>query len=160
MPKIERTVVVERILNVAKKQRFTLGKWILRFSVTDRLDGYWKCLARHTADGNLGCSVKMATAKHLRSGSFDKVLCCVCVEDSFNTTEVKRVWHALYDLGFCRFGVLGFKPEIFSVCGISSGNSWRLSTVIHTFEEARSWNLAEEEDHEDVCIAPPRTSIS
>ena len=135
----EKKAATQRILQVAQQQRFTLGKWILRFSPSERLDEFWRRLAEHTANGNLGCSTKMAPAKYLRPGSFEKVLCCVYVKDFADTAEVKRVWQALRKLGFGRFGVQGFKPEIFSVCGISSGNSWRLETVIHTFEEALAW---------------------
>jgi hypothetical protein len=140
----EKNHAVQRILNIAQTQKFTLGKWILRFSLSDRLDEFWKRLAEHTANGNLGCSIKMAPSKYLRNEAYEKVLCCIFVKDFTDPAEVKRVWHALRKLGFGQFGATGFKPEIFSLCGISSGNSWGLSTVIHTFEEALSWEDIDE----------------
>ncbi|GKY93115.1 hypothetical protein MPSEU_000279700 [Mayamaea pseudoterrestris] len=135
----EKRRVTQRILAIAQAQHFTLGKWVLRFSPSNRLDEFFERLAIHTANENLGCSVKMAPAKHLRNETFEKVLCCIHLKDFTDTAEVKRVWHALRRLGFGQFGVLGFKPEIFTLCGISSGSSWRLNTVIHSFQEALTW---------------------
>jgi hypothetical protein len=38
--------------------------------------------------------------------------------------------------------VYGFKPEVFSACGISNGNSWRLSPTLYSFEDALAWDVA------------------
>jgi hypothetical protein len=84
----------------------------------------------------------MAPAKYVGSGPFERVLCCIYVKDFSDLADIQRVWQALRSLGFGQFGVFGFKPEVFSACGISNGNSWRLSPTLYSFEDALAWDAA------------------
>jgi hypothetical protein len=136
----EKYYVLKQLMESAYSQRYTLGKWVLIFSVTDRLDEYWKCLAEKTANGSLGCSIRIAPAKHLRSDSFERVICSIYVRDFTDLADVKRVWLGIKKVGFGHFGVRGFKPEVFSDCGISLGNVWRLPSNLYSFNDTLAWD--------------------
>jgi hypothetical protein len=138
----EKQACVDSILQIAKDQGETTGKWMLFFG-PENVDRYWEIIARETALGNLGCSAKVAPAKdlHLQNQGGPGgggALCCVYVKNFSDRAEVKRVLttlqtkHKLYVKG-------GFKPDVYTGLDIYSKNQWRLGPTIYTVKDVLNW---------------------
>mmetsp|Transcript_18526 Transcript_18526/g.21384 ORF Transcript_18526/g.21384 Transcript_18526/m.21384 type:complete len:361 (+) Transcript_18526:201-1283(+) len=127
--KYEKQDCVNSLLAIAVSQGYTVGKWML-FVNPSNVDEVWEKIARATANGQLGCSAKIAPSL----GQERVCLCCVYVSDFSDQTQVKRVLIALKDdLGFhikC-----GFKPDIFTELGIETNNKWKLEPTIYKVKE-------------------------
>ena len=134
VPAAAKQTCSQSILNVAKKQRYTTGKWMIFFP-PDKVDEGWKTIAAATAQGQLGCSAKVSP---VLDNPDRTMLCCIYVSDFADRAEVRRVLIALRQLGMeikC-----GFKPDVFTMLGINSGNEWRLKPTIYTVGEASEWS--------------------
>jgi len=134
VPAVAKQACSQSILSVAKKQRYTTGKWMIFFP-PDKVDEGWKTIAVATAQGQLGCSSKVSP---VLDNPERAMLCCIYVSDFADRAEVRRVLLALRQLGMeikC-----GFKPDVFTMLGINSGNEWRLKPTIYTVGEASEWS--------------------
>ena len=134
VPAAAKQACSQSILSVAKKQRYTTGKWMIFFP-PDKVDEGWKTIAAATAQGQLGCSAKISP---VLDNPDRTMLCCIYVSDFADRAEVRRVLLALRQLGMeikC-----GFKPDVFTMLGINSGNEWRLKPTIYTVVEASEWS--------------------
>jgi hypothetical protein len=138
----EKQACVDSILQIAKDQGETSGKWMLFFG-PENVDRYWEIIASETALGNLGCSAKVSPAKDLHlqdqgGPGGGGALCCVYVKDFSNRAEVKRVLttlqskHKLYVKG-------GFKPDVYTDLDIYSNNQWRLGPTIYNVKDVLNW---------------------
>jgi len=133
-----RAECVTRLLQVARDQRFTCGKWML-FLPHAIADDVWADVARATALGALGCSAKIAPTK----GAKGATLCCVYVGDFDDRKVVQGVLVALQALlQKYRLSVTsGFKPDAFTLLDIKAGNKWELKPTIYTVDEVLGWAL-------------------
>jgi len=123
------------ILRIAKHCGYTSGKWIFRI-LPENVDEEWKKIAIATAHGKLGSGSKVAPAM---DNPDPIVICCVYVSDFSNRAEVRRVLIALQQLGL-KTKMCGFKPDVYTMLGIDSGNEWRLKPTIYSVDEANGWN--------------------
>jgi hypothetical protein len=133
VPAAAKLACTRSILSIAKLQGYTTGKWMIFFP-PDQVDEGWKSIAFATVQGSLGCSAKISPA--LDNPEF-AILCCIYVSDFADRADVRKVLLALQQLGMevkC-----GFKPDVFTMLGINSGNEWRLKPTIYTVDEASSW---------------------
>ena len=135
VPAAAKKACVQAILSLAQEQRYTTGKWMIFFP-SDEADAGWGIIARATAEGQLGCSAKIAPAQDSMPGG-KGVLCCIYVYDFADRAEVRRVLLALHELGMNIRS--GFKPDIFTALNINGGNEWRLEPTIFRVEEASAW---------------------
>ncbi|KAL3794825.1 hypothetical protein ACHAW5_004347 [Stephanodiscus triporus] len=122
------------ILSLAQMNHYTTGKWMIFFP-PDQVDDGWKKIAAATARGQLGCSAKVSPVLENPDRA---MLCCIYVSDFADRAEVRRVLLVLRQMGMeikC-----GFKPDVFTMLGINSGNEWRLKPVIYTVDEANAWS--------------------
>jgi len=125
------------ILRIAKHCGYTSGKWIFRI-LPENVDEEWKKIAIATAHGKLGSGSKVAPAM---DSPDPIVICCVYVSDFSNRAEVRRVLIALQQLGLSlKTKMCGFKPDVYTMLGIDSGNEWRLKPTIYSVDEANGWN--------------------
>jgi hypothetical protein len=125
---------VELLLDIAKQQGFTTGKWMI-FVPPGWADFVWEKIARATAAGHLGCSAKIAPTQGLQE--HEMALCCIYVRDFSSRPEVQRVLLQLEAMDLkikC-----GFKPDIFTELGIESKNDWRLPPTIYSRDEVKRW---------------------
>ena len=135
VPAAAKEACVQAILSLAHQQRYTTGKWMIFFP-PDEADAGWEIIARATAEGQLGCSAKIAPAQDSMPGGMG-VLCCIYVSDFADRAEVRRVLLALQELGMHIRS--GFKPDIFTELNINRRNEWRLEPTIFRVEEASAW---------------------
>lgn len=133
--KYAKKACVDSLLETARQQRFTCGKWMV-FLMPGIADAAWADIARATACGELGCSAKILPT--LGQPAARSVVCCVYVRDFLVGAEVKRVLVALQAL-MAGHGVkmsAGFKPDVFTLLGIEGkNNNWRLPPTIYSVEE-------------------------
>ncbi len=139
VPSSAKNECVQSLVETAKKQRCTVGKWIL-FVPPTQADETWDKVARATISGQLGSSAKIAPAKN----KYDDVVCCIYVEDFSCRHDVQRVLKGLFDLGFKVKS--GFKPDFYTYLGIYAKNKWRLSPVLYSVKETLSWDLFPDEE--------------
>lgn len=131
----EKAKCSKSILRIAKHHGYTSGKWMI-FPLTKNVDEEWKKIAIATAHGKLGCGSKVAPAK---DNPEPFLLCCIYVPDFSNRAVVRRVLIALQQLGL-KTKICGFKPDVYTMLGIDSGNDWRLKPTIYSVDEANGWN--------------------
>merc|ERR1711962_777120 len=117
-----REASMKGILETAKEQNHTSGKWILYRGV-ECIDTVWGKIARATAQGRLGASAKVAPF----TGGKSQLL-CVYVRDFTDRNEVEELLNALTEM---ELGVTGFKPDVFTDLDIYAGNKWGLETTIY-----------------------------
>ncbi|KAK3251994.1 hypothetical protein CYMTET_38691 [Cymbomonas tetramitiformis] len=117
---------IENILKTAKAQQYTQGKWML-FPQKQDVDSVWEKIARATVVGELGCSSKVATSNPNDLDS--NPLICMYTSDFTDLELVKRLLGNIRGLGFQVRA--GFKPDVFTLLGINSGNKWRLSPTMY-----------------------------
>lgn len=149
VPAAAKRECVERLLDTARWQGYTTGKWMV-FLEPGVADAAWAVIARATATGELGCSAKVApTGAGPDELVREAVVCCVYVRDFDERAELQRVLRALMAL-MAPLQVpvtAGFKPDAFTMLGIGGKqNGWRLPTTVHSVAEALAW---------DVAPAPP-----
>lgn len=131
---------VEEIMRLAKKDKETIGKWLVYVSPA-QADEVWEKIARATALGYLGCSSKIAPTANNQDRP---TVICVYVQDSTNKREVQRVLKTLYyDLKITS-GLNSFKPDIFTYLGIYANNRWRLKPTLYSWKDAMAWELEED----------------
>ena len=136
LKQVDKDAAVKRILDVARTQQETTGKWMLRLK-KEEADEVWARVARAVADGYLGCSTKIGPTKDMVG---DVPLCCVYTDNFDDKKEVHRLLVALnrviepMDIKV----VCGFKPDVFTRLGIESGNEWRLPPTIYSVKEVLS----------------------
>lgn len=149
VPAAAKRECVERLLDTARRQGYTTGKWMV-FLEPGVADAAWAAIARATATGELGCSAKVApTGAGPDELVREAVVCCVYVRDFDERAELQRVLRALMAL-MAPLQVpvtAGFKPDAFTMLGIDGKqNRWRLPPTVHSVAEALAW---------DVAPAPP-----
>jgi len=125
---------VRSILETASAHRYATGKW-MAFVPPSAADELWAKVARATAEGELGCSAKIAPA--MAKPENESILCCVYVRDCSVRSEVKRVLLALQGLGIQVKA--GFKPDVFTSLGIYANNEWRLEPTLYKVTEVLAW---------------------
>ena len=137
VPAAAKKACVAKIMEIAKKQRVTVGKWLL-FLKPENADEIWQKVAEATAMGKLGCSSKVAPYQGMMPGETKPILCCVYVDDFSDRADVKRVLRALIDM---KIWVSSFKPDVFTDLNIYQNNQWRLDPVLYRVQEALDWNV-------------------
>jgi len=124
----------QAIQALAQEQRHTTGKWMI-FLTPDEADTAWEAIARATAQGELGCSAKIAPTADLPLT--ERAVCCVYVHDFADRAEVQRVLRALQLLGMDVTS--GFKPDVYTELNIMRDNQWRLEPTMYKVNEALEW---------------------
>ena len=133
IPQKEKDACVASLLETAKAQGYTVGKWML-FVPSSRAKGVWNKVARATVLGSLGCSAKISPAANAQ----ETVVCCVYVQDCTIHQEVKRVLLELRDnLGL--EVTCGFKPDFYTDLNIYQKNVWRLKPTLYSVQQVFDW---------------------
>ena len=134
VPAEAKRACTQSLLSLAQEQHYTAGKWMLFFP-PDEADVGWEAIARATAQGELGCSAKIAPAAGLLPA--DRAVCCVYVHDFAERAEVRRVLWALRRMGMDVTS--GFKPDVYTELNIMSDNQWRLEPTIYKVKDVLEW---------------------
>ena len=134
VPAEAKRACVQTLLSLAQEQRYTTGKWMLFFA-PDEADAAWETIARATAQGELGCSAKIAPTADLPLT--ERAVCCVYVHDFADRAEVQRVLRVLQGLDMKVTS--GFKPDVYTELNIMRNNPWRLEPTIYKVVEALEW---------------------
>ena len=134
VPAEAKRACVQSLLELAQEQRYTTGKWMV-FLSPDEADAAWETIARATAQGELGCSAKIAPTADLPPT--ERTVCCVYVDDFANRAEVQRVLRALQRLDMDITS--GFKPDVYTELNIMRDNRWRLEPTIYKVAEVLEW---------------------
>ena len=116
VPKAAKQECVGSLLETAKQQGLTCGKWMVHV-MPGVADAVWADVARATAEGKLGCSAKVAPTL----GKPEAAYCGAYVHDFGNRAELKRVLVAFQEL-MKKHDVkvtAGFKPDVFTHLGIT-----------------------------------------
>lgn len=134
--KMKAECVHRRILDVARKQGDTVGKWVLWPSV-DKVGSWRTRIARATVNGRIVCGAKVSASAHcnhhsssLSAGAASDggtPLIYLYVKDFDDKVEVKRVLQV--ELGLPVTTALGFQPDAFTALGIQQGSNsppWRI----------------------------------
>jgi Domain of unknown function (DUF1917) len=129
-----RTVCLRSLVDIATRQRCTVGKWLLYFTESN-VDASWEQIARATADGRLGSSSKVCPMKNRPNPKLPPV-CCVYVEDFTCQSDVKRVLLELEDMGF---KPNGFKPDFFTYINIYQKNEWGIPPTLFSAQDVKDW---------------------
>lgn len=106
------------------------GKWMV-FCSRREIDAVWDSVARATHSGMLGATgAKVSPAKPLTGNAYDDAhVICVYAVDYMNEAEVAGIKDALRRLNVP--GKLSFKPDVYTYCGIYSGNPWGIRPCKH-----------------------------
>ncbi|CAE8607278.1 unnamed protein product [Polarella glacialis] len=126
--------------DAAKKQLFALAsghkmlvaKWLFSAHL-DVMDVVWPCIASAVASGSLGFSAKVGGDLPARRGQ----ICCVYLENFMDTKDVHRVRDKLSSIITSAWGrpiELMLKPDLYTHCGIYSGNRWKVPPVLDRFK--------------------------
>ena len=130
----------QKILTIAREQRLTTGKWMLRLYPGQEADDAWEAIAHAVMKGKLGDTAKIAPTLHMEEK--EKVtVCCVYARDFGDRAEVQRLLLALQRV-VEPFGLRvtnGFKPDVFTMLGINQENEWRLAPTIYSVEDVKKW---------------------
>lgn len=114
-----RQPTVKDMDDLAKRFQVLEGKWMV-FAHTRNINFWWSRIATATHAGTLGISAKVSP----RDGSGSHVI-CVYTRDYTDETDVYKVRQGLYRLGMTE--QIGYKPDIYTHCGVYEGNSWHIS---------------------------------
>ena len=116
VPKAAKQECVNSLLETAKQQGLTCGKWMVHV-MPGVADAVWADVARATAEGKLGCSAKVAPTL----GKPEAAYCGAYVHDFGDRAELKRVLVAFQELmkKHDLEVTAGFKPDVFTHLGIT-----------------------------------------
>jgi hypothetical protein len=106
---------------LAKEFNLLSGKWLV-FVSSDKVDNIWGRIVKSTLAGTIGNSAKVSPRKEKDPASNHVI--CVYNDDYSSMAEVNRVRDGLRQLGV--EARIGYKPDIYTFCGIYFGNSWRI----------------------------------
>lgn len=122
------------LLRAAKKFGVTSSKWML-FPKLDDLPRVWRLVAEATAEGKLGPTSKVGTwePEHETKGT---TLICVYTNDFSDMVDVKRVMHALVELGITnRESKIYYKCDAYTYLHVKSGNEYKLPASLYSSED-------------------------
>jgi hypothetical protein len=109
---------------LAKEFNVLSGKWLV-FVSSDKVDNLWGRIVKSTLAGTIGNSAKVSPRNEEDPAS--RHVICVYNADYRSMAEVNRVRDGLRQLGVK--ARIGYKPDIYTHCGIYWGNSWRIPTA-------------------------------
>jgi len=95
------------------------GKWLV-FARHSQIDALWSGIASATHAGTLGISAKVSPRN-----DEDSHVICIYSRDYTDKSDVEKL-----RLGLRRLGVrwkIGYKPDIYTHCGVYKGNSWGIA---------------------------------
>ena len=129
--KLQKDNAINSILDLAKSQGYTTGKWMLNIP-NGEINSVWAKVAREKYEGSLGCSAKVATVAdgESRNGQVGSTLIVVYVADFSKLVDVKRVLRRLKKMDL--HVAWGFKPDVFTELGINAQNQWNLPCTLYT----------------------------
>jgi len=125
------------ILELAKKNRMTCGKWML-FPSEENAPGIWKQIVTATLESQLGIAAKIAS-------DGDPRLICVYTKDFSDEADVKRVVQQLKDMNLLpdessNRGIY-YKCDAYTYLDIKSDNPYGLKASLYASKDV----LAEKE---------------
>ena len=121
----------EQILNVARRHRYTSGKWLF-FAGIGTMDRAWRALAKLVcleAPASLTNTAKIATGA---DGRPSRVI-CVYLNDFDDSNDLEELGNlvvaALKEI--TPKGTISFKPDIYTEFGINTRNQWKIKPTLH-----------------------------
>ncbi|CAE8616245.1 unnamed protein product [Polarella glacialis] len=123
----------EQLFALASGHKMLVAKWLFSAHL-DVMDVVWPCIASAVASGSLGFSAKVGGDRDpARRGH----ICCVYLENFMDTKDVHRVRDKLSSIITSAWGrpiELMLKPDLYTRCGIYSGNRWKVPHVLDRFK--------------------------
>jgi len=104
---------------LARRFNMLTGKWMV-FAKHHQIDALWSRIANATHAGTLGISAKVSPRNDAESH-----VICIHTRDYSDESDVDKV-----RFGLRRLGVqwkIGYKPDIYTHCGVYKGNSWGIA---------------------------------
>lgn len=111
----------ESMSRLALAANYLSGKWLI-FKDREYIDHYWALICNAMAQGKLGTTAKVSTAK-----DGEKHVICVYIENFLDSTHAMLVRDQLRELGISQ--TLSFKPDIYTICGIYAKNPWKMKAT-------------------------------
>ncbi|KAL8370034.1 hypothetical protein RB595_000407 [Gaeumannomyces hyphopodioides] len=126
-----RRQTAQEILELAQRLKYTTGKWML-FISPQNVNEVWAKIARATSAGELGSAAKVATGGMLAPPDLARTrLICVYTRDFADLDDVGRVLGRLKELGFAANSQIYYKPDVFTILGIDTGNAFNIRPSIY-----------------------------
>ncbi|KAI1945570.1 hypothetical protein LOZ12_002359 [Ophidiomyces ophidiicola] len=136
---IKRRKVEDSILQAARDNNITTGKWML-FRSVDKVDDAWKAVASATAQGLLGIEAKVSTDPE--GSSPQSRLICIYTKDFREKEDIRRVLLKLVDLGLVSTGrgpatkPIYYKCDAYTHLDIMGGNKWGIKPGMYSSTDA------------------------